>query len=213
MATKLELHLHQNLTKKQREILRRNPPYAILKGPAGTSKTYLALALGIQCLLSKAVAEIVVIRSAVEARSIGFLPGDVEGKLEPYSVPYIELIDSLSPKKPYRVMKSAKEIDFESTSFLRGRTFENTFMILDEFQNCNAHEIETVMTRVGEGSRLILCGDSGQSDLKGSEARERARAHARSDREHARVCDLRVHARRHRSFEIREEFLRRARGR
>jgi phosphate starvation-inducible PhoH-like protein len=185
----------------------------VLKGPAGTSKTYLALALGIQALIGKDVGQIAIFRSAVEARSIGFLPGDVDGKLDPYKAPYIDLLETLSPKKNFRALDSAKELEFHSTSFLRGMTFDNTFMILDEFQNCNAHEIETVMTRVGEGSRLILCGDSGQSDLKGSEARERARAHARSDREHARVCDLRVHARRHRSFEIREEFLRRARGR
>lgn len=175
MAAKLELTLHPNMSKKQREILHKNPSFLILKGPAGTSKTYLSLALGLGNLIRRNVERIVIIRSAVEARSIGFLPGDPDGKLEPYTLPYISLLSELSPKRSFKSMQSAKEIEFHSTSFLRGLTFSNAFVILDEFQNCNAHELETVVTRVGEGTRLILCGDANQSDLRGAEAKEHHR--------------------------------------
>lgn len=175
MAAKLELSLHTSLTRKQKEILHKNPPFLVLKGPAGTSKSYLALALAIGNLARRTVERIVVIRSAVEARSIGFLPGDPDGKLEPYTLPYIDLVSELSPKRSFRALQSAKELEFHSTSFLRGMTFTNAFVILDEFQNCNAHELETVATRVGEGTRLVLCGDSGQTDLRGAEAKEHHR--------------------------------------
>lgn len=175
MAAKPTLNLHPNLTKKQKEILSKRPQFLLLRGPAGTSKSYTALALGLSALFSSAVHHIAIIRSAVETRSIGFLPGDADGKLEPYMLPYIDLMNTLSPKKGFRSMLSSGEIEFHSTSFLRGVTFDQTFMLVDEYQNCNGHELETIMTRVGEGTCLVLCGDSGQSDLKGAEAREHRR--------------------------------------
>jgi phosphate starvation-inducible PhoH-like protein len=118
------------------------------------------------------VEKIVIIRSAVEIRSIGFLPGDHSEKLDVYAAPYIHLINELSPKKNYRALVGAKEIEFHSTSFLRGMTFDYSYIIADEYQNMNKHELETIITRVGDGTQLVLCGDSDQTDLKYQEAVE-----------------------------------------
>jgi phosphate starvation-inducible PhoH-like protein len=144
----------------------------VLKGPAGTSKTYLALARALKLLSRDEIEKIVIIRSAVEIRKIGFLPGGQAEKLDAYTEPYIHLIGELSPKKGYRAMVGAKQIEFHSTSFLRGMTFDDACIIVDEYQNMSAHELETIITRVGEGTHLYLCGDSDQSDLQGAEAKE-----------------------------------------
>jgi phosphate starvation-inducible protein PhoH len=168
----LELSLHSNLTKKQRDVLKCKSPYIVLDGLAGTSKTYLALARGLKLLRDNEVGQIVIIRSAVEIRAIGHLPGDKEEKLDAYTEPYVHLVGQLSPKKGFKALMKAGDIEFHSTSFLRGVTFDHTCIIMDEFQNCNAHELETIITRVGEGTHLILCGDSDQTDLRFNEAKE-----------------------------------------
>lgn len=168
----LEIVLHPNLTKKQRDILRTKTNFLILEGPAGTSKTYIALARGLKLLKDNEIERIIVIRSAVEIRAIGFLPGNQQEKLEAYMGPYIGLMNELSPKRNFKAMVSGKDIEFHSTSFLRGMTFDNAYVIVDEYQNMNAHELETVVTRVGCNTHLVLCGDSDQSDLKYNEAHE-----------------------------------------
>jgi phosphate starvation-inducible PhoH-like protein len=168
----LVITLHENLTPKQKDTLRRKKNFMVLKGPAGTSKTYLALARALKLLSRDEIEKIVIIRSAVEIRKIGFLPGNQAEKLDAYTEPYIHLISELSPKKNYRALVAAKQIEFHSTSFLRGMTFDGACIIVDEYQNMSAHELETIITRVGEDTHLYLCGDSDQSDLQGSEARE-----------------------------------------
>ncbi|MFM7012608.1 MAG: PhoH family protein [Betaproteobacteria bacterium] len=168
----LTLTLHQSLTDKQRSILREPSHFLTLSGPAGTSKTYIALARGLKLLQQQAVEKIVIIRSAVEIRSIGFLPGNQAEKLDAYAGPYIHLINELSPKKNFRALVASKELEFHCTSFLRGMTFDYSYIIADEYQNMNAHELETIVTRVGEETHLVLCGDSDQSDLKYDEAKE-----------------------------------------
>jgi len=168
----LQVKLHPNLTPTQKEVLRYPDYHLILEGPAGTSKTYLALARGLSLLKNDDVEKIIIIRSAVETRSIGFLPGGRDEKMEAYAAPYIHLISELSPQRNYAALMNTKLLEFHSTSFLRGCTFDDAFIICDEYQNMNAHELETIVTRVGERSHLCLCGDGDQSDLRGDEARE-----------------------------------------
>lgn len=164
MAT-LTITLHENLSPKQRAVFRSKSPYILLKGPAGTSKTYNALARGLKLLSKGDVEKIIIIRSAVEIRKIGFLPGDQQEKLDAYAGPYIHLFNQLSPKKNYRALVADKKVEFHSTSYLRGMTFDNACIIVDEYQNMSEHELETIATRVGQDTHLILCGDTDQSDL------------------------------------------------
>ena len=171
----LTLTLHPELTDKQRDVLRNRTQFMILKGPAGTSKTYIALARGLKLLQQNLISRIVIIRSAVEIRSIGFLPGNQQEKLDAYKSPYINLVSQLSPKRNFNALVASKEIEFHSTSFLRGMTFDDAYIIVDEYQNMNAHELETVVTRVGDSTHLVLCGDTDQADLLGTEAKDHRR--------------------------------------
>lgn len=168
----VHLALHPQLTKKQISVLRAKKPHTILEGPAGTTKTYLALAKALIALKDGEVEKIIVIRSPVAVRDIGFLPGTQEEKMEAFAGPYVGLIADLSPKMNYRAMIAKGLIEFHPTSYLRGLTFDNCYVILDEYQNFNSQELHTAITRVGDGTRLSLCGDSNQTDLKGREAEE-----------------------------------------
>jgi len=109
----------------------------------------------------------VIIRSAVQARDIGFLKGTEEEKNEAYEAPYVALCDELLKYKTnnYTNLKEKNLIEFENTSFLRGQTFNNTIVIADEIQSMSYHELSTICTRLGYNSRLILCGDMKQNDL------------------------------------------------
>lgn len=172
MSARLELH--ENLTPTQIAILRSASTHMLVRGPAGTGKTSIVLARGLRLLHAKAVKQIVIIRSIVPTRNIGFLPGDGDEKIAPYAAPYIDILTQISPKGRWHDLVAKKQIRFESTSFLRGVTFDDAFVMLDEYQNCSGHELETAITRVGQGTRLHLCGDSSQSDLRGNEAEEHA---------------------------------------
>lgn len=167
-----DIVLHENLTPRQNQIIGSDSDFMILTGPAGTAKTYTALARGLLLLNRKHVERIAIIRSAVATREIGFLPGSQEEKLAAFTEPYVQIIESLCPRTRYREFVSKKKIEFHSTSFLRGLTFDGTYCIVDEYQNLSAHELETAITRVGVGTHLILCGDSDQSDLQGRDADE-----------------------------------------
>jgi phosphate starvation-inducible PhoH-like protein len=168
----LVLTLHPNLTTKQKSVLKARGNFLILKGPAGTSKTYIAIARGLKLLSEGKVVRLVIIRSAVESRPMGFMPGDQAEKLDPYSEPYVHLFKQLSPKRGFRAMVSSDQVEFHSTSYLRGVTFDKSYIIVDEYQNMNAHELETIATRVGDGTHLVFCGDTDQTDLKYNEAKE-----------------------------------------
>lgn len=172
MAAKIELSLHPKLTRNQRNGLFADSEHVLLSGVAGTGKSYVALARGIKALNSGAVDRIVIIRSAVAVRDIGHLPGDDADKTLPYAAPYIELIADLCPKTNYRQLESRKLLEFPTTTFLRGLTFDNAYVFVDEYQNMTAHELETILTRVGKNTQLVICGDSDQSDLRGYEAKD-----------------------------------------
>lgn len=171
MSAKLELQFHPNLTRKQKEVIQSKSDFILLKGCAGTGKTYSAMAKGLLLLRNNSVERIVIIRSAVAVRDIGFLPGYGDEKAEPYMAPYVDLMSQITPKTSFKALESRKQIEFSLTSFMRGITLDNACIIVDEYQNMNEAELETIVTRVGEGSKLILCGDTAQTDLTGHEAR------------------------------------------
>lgn len=140
----------------------------MLVGSAGTGKTIMAFAKALEEVITlKQKNKIIVIRSVAEARPRGFLPGTEEEKEAPFEIPYIGICDELVKYqwKNYERLKKANIIKFETTSNLRGTTMHDAVIIVDECQNLNFHELDTVITRVGKNSRIIFCGDFAQSDL------------------------------------------------
>jgi len=137
-----------------------------LHGAAGTGKTLLAFYFGLKEVLSTRLRTLVVIRSVVPTRNIGFLPGDLREKSKEYETPYYELCQVLFGRTDsYEILKQRGYIQFVTTSFLRGVTMDNSIIVIDECQNMNWAELNTIMTRVGKNSRIIFAGDFKQSDL------------------------------------------------
>ena len=135
-------------------------------GPAGTGKTYLAIAKAVEALEAGKVGKIVLSRPAVEAgESIGFLPGDVEDKLAPYLRPlYDALSDRLSMKR-VRALITDGSIEIAPVGYMRGRTLNNAFVVIDEAQNCTYVQLKMLLTRLGWHSTMVVTGDPNQSDL------------------------------------------------
>ena len=145
-----------------------------LFGCAGTGKTFVSLYLAMQDVLNLQTKyeKVVLVRSLIPTREIGFLPGDEEDKAALYQVPYQNMVQFMFEqpneqafKMLYDRLKSQGSLYFLSTSFLRGLTFDNTIIIVDECQNLNFHELDTITTRVGQDSRIVFCGDFFQTDL------------------------------------------------
>jgi len=138
-------------------------------GSAGTGKTFLAFYLALEEVLSQRYQRIIVVRSAVTTREVGHLPGTLEEKLMQFEAPYEDILWELMGRpSTYKDMKEAGKIEFHSTSFLRGLTWDNAIVIVDEAENLTMHEIDNVMTRLGQNTRIILTGDTKQTDLDGS---------------------------------------------
>jgi phosphate starvation-inducible protein PhoH len=138
-------------------------------GTAGTGKTFLALYLAMREVFSAStpVDKIKIVRSVVPTRDVGFLPGDLEEKISVYEGPYRDICAELVGRdSTYDDMKAAGLIEFVSTSFIRGATWHDTVVIVDEGQNMSHHEINSVMTRLGDNTRLIFTGDLAQTDLR-----------------------------------------------
>ena len=135
-------------------------------GPAGTGKTYLAVAVAVSMLLQKRVDRIILSRPAVEAgERLGFLPGDLKEKIDPYLRPlYDALYDTLPGEQAMKGIESG-EIEVAPLAFMRGRTLANAFVILDEAQNCTPVQMKMFLTRLGENSRMAITGDPSQVDL------------------------------------------------
>ncbi len=135
-------------------------------GPAGTGKTYLAIAKAVEALRAGQVGRIVLCRPAVDAgENIGFLPGDMEEKLAPFLRPlYDALQDRMSPKQ-VKAMIADGQIEIASVGFMRGRTLNNAFVVVDEAQNCTYVQLKMILTRLGWNSKMIVTGDPAQSDL------------------------------------------------
>lgn len=135
-------------------------------GSAGTGKTYVACYLALKDLLEKKKQKIVIVRSAVPTRDLGHLPGTLEEKTQIYNLPYKEAINDLCGSgTAWEVLTKKKMVEFISTSYIRGITLNDCVVIIDEFQNCDSGEIESVLTRLGENSQVIICGDTRQCDL------------------------------------------------
>jgi len=155
-------------SKKQKEYVRSLKTSQIIMslGPAGTGKTYLAVAVALSMLLEKKVERIILSRPAVEAgERLGFLPGDMKDKIDPYLRPlYDSLYDLLDYEKIQRKIESGS-IEIAPLAFMRGRTLKNSFAILDEAQNATETQIKMFLTRIGENSKLVVNGDPTQIDL------------------------------------------------
>ena len=155
-------------SKRQKEYVRALKTNQIVMslGPAGTGKTYLAVAAALSMLLEKKVERIILSRPAVEAgEKLGFLPGDMKDKIDPYLRPlYDSLYDLLNYDKIQRKIESG-EIEIAPLAFMRGRTLKNSFAILDEAQNATQTQIKMFLTRIGEHSKLVINGDPSQIDL------------------------------------------------
>ena len=144
-------------------------------GAAGTGKTFIALYLALQDVMNEETPydKVYIVRSLVSTREIGFLPGTHEDKSELYQVPYknmvrhmFEMPDDASFDMLYDNLKHQETISFWSTSFLRGTTLDDAIVIVDECQNLNFHELDSIITRVGQDSKIVFCGDVNQSDLQ-----------------------------------------------
>lgn len=141
----------------------------LLHGAAGTGKTFIAVYKALEEVLEKSnqYEKVIICRSAVPSREIGHLPGDQLEKTEVYMRPYIDMTDELFPEKqnPFGRLLQQKNLEWMITSFVRGITLDNAIIIVDECQNMNDMEINSIMTRVGTNSKVIFCGDFRQTDL------------------------------------------------
>ena len=154
--------------------------HLVAYGCAGTGKTFITLYNALREVLDERTPyeKIYLVRSLVATREIGFLPGSYEDKSDIYQIPYKNMVKYMFQMPSdaefemlYGNLKSQETIKFWSTSFLRGTTLDNAIVIVDEFQNCTAHELDSIITRVGENSKIMFCGDASQSDLQKSNER------------------------------------------
>ena len=135
-------------------------------GPAGTGKTYLAVAVGVTMFISGMVEKIILSRPAVEAgERLGFLPGDMKEKVDPYMQPLYDALNDFLPAKQVQKLLEEKRIEIAPLAFMRGRTLSNAFVVLDEAQNATTMQMKMFLTRLGEGSRMVITGDRTQVDL------------------------------------------------
>jgi phosphate starvation-inducible PhoH-like protein len=135
-------------------------------GPAGTGKTYLAVAVGVSLFLTGHVDRIVLSRPAVEAgERLGFLPGDAKEKVDPYMQPLYDALNDFLPQKQVQKMIEEKVIEIAPLAFMRGRTLSHAYVVLDEAQNATSMQMKMFLTRLGEGSRMVVTGDRTQVDL------------------------------------------------
>ena len=164
------------LTENQEELYRcyKNDQNLVAYGAAGTGKTFITLYNALEDVLDPRTPyeKIYIVRSLVATREIGFLPGDHEDKSLLYQIPYKNMVKYMFEMSTdadfemlYGNLKTQGTISFWSTSFIRGTTFDNAIIIVDEFQNLNYHELDSIITRVGENTKIMFCGDASQSDL------------------------------------------------
>jgi len=174
-STNFSLLKVEPITENQRKTFEafRSNKNLMLHGVAGTGKTFISLYLALElALLGKKNRPIMIIRSVVPTRDVGFLPGTLEEKIAVYEQPYHSLCSELfNFKNAYSELKKRGFVEFSTTSFLRGLTFHNTTIVVDECQNLNWYEMDTIMTRCGDGCRIIFCGDFRQTDLNKQDER------------------------------------------
>ena len=163
----------RQLTPKQIELLNllqnKTTKLVFISGPAGTAKTYTSILAGLTLLNHKRVSEIVYVRSIVESSDskLGFLPGEMDEKMSPYIQPLIDKLEELLPKHDIDKLKKEERIHGFPINFLRGLSWNAKCIVADEAQNMSKKELITLITRVGEFSKLFICGDPDQSDING----------------------------------------------
>lgn len=164
------------LTENQEKLFKsyKEGKHLVAYGCAGTGKTFITLYNALRDVLDEKTPyeKVYMVRSLVSTREIGFLPGDHDDKSALYQIPYKNMVKYMFQMPSdadfemlYGNLKSQESIKFWSTSFLRGTTLDNAIVIVDEFQNLNFHELDSIITRVGENTKICFCGDSSQSDL------------------------------------------------
>lgn len=148
----------------------------LLHGLPGTGKTFISLYLALKDMMSNGVyRRVVIIRSVVPTREMGYLPGSAEQKMGVYEAPYTSIVSELFGRgDAYNILKNRDAIEFMTTSFIRGLTIDNSIIIVDEIQNMCWQELHSVITRVGNNSKIIFCGDIGQDDLTSERYHERS---------------------------------------
>ena len=170
----IDLESKFNLTSTQQEVIDAydNGNHLVLHGLAGTGKTFLSTYLALGEIQDGVYEKLHIIRSAVPTRDIGFLPGNSKQKIQVYEDPYRQICSELYGRgDAYEILTQKNYVEFVSTSFIRGTTFRNSIILVDEINNMNFHELDSVITRVGPNCRIILCGDYRQTDLRSSDER------------------------------------------
>jgi len=154
----------ENQRKMMREVVKNDMLFAI--GPAGTGKTYTAVALAVKALKNKEVKRIILTRPAVEAgENLGFLPGDLKEKLDPYMQPLYDALNDMVPADKLNQYLESRTVQIAPLAFMRGRTLDNAFVILDEAQNTTESQMKMFLTRMGANAKFIVTGDATQIDL------------------------------------------------
>ena len=163
----------KDLTQKQKDfielVLNKHTKLIFVSGPAGTTKSYLSILSGLKLMAQKRISDIIYVRSIVESadQKIGFLPGEIDAKVNPYMEPLYDKMLELLPKNEIDLLKKDQRISAIPISFLRGLNWNAKFIVADEAQNMTFKELTTLITRLGEYSKIIILGDPEQSDVNG----------------------------------------------
>jgi phosphate starvation-inducible PhoH-like protein len=162
----IKFNVHLNDEQKQAKALILDNPITALKGMAGSGKTLVATQVALDLLFTKQVDKIVITRPTVSKEDIGFLPGDIREKMDPWLAPIYHNLYMLYNKEKVDKELENGNIEIVPFAFMRGRTFVDSFVIVDEAQNVTHNQMETVIGRLGRGSKMVICGDMAQIDLK-----------------------------------------------
>jgi phosphate starvation-inducible PhoH-like protein len=161
---KFKLQLNEEQKEAKSKIL--NSTLTLLSGAAGSGKTLLACQIGLEKLFMREVDKLIITRPTVSKEEIGFLPGDLREKMDPWVQPIYQNMFLLYDKMKVEELIKEGKIEIVPVSFMRGRTFVDSIIIVDEAQNVTHEQMEMIVTRIGKGSKMIICGDDAQVDLK-----------------------------------------------
>tara|TARA_R110000803_G_scaffold55262_4_gene112150 strand:- start:7252 stop:7938 length:687 start_codon:yes stop_codon:yes gene_type:complete len=162
----IKFNVNLNEEQKQAKSLILENPITVLKGMAGSGKTLVATQVALDLLFTKQVQKVIITRPTVSKEEIGFLPGDIREKMDPWLAPIYHNLYMLYSKEKVEKELENENIEIVPFAFMRGRTFVDSFVIVDEAQNVTHSQMETVIGRLGKGSKMVICGDLAQIDLK-----------------------------------------------
>lgn len=162
----IKFNVQLNDEQKEAKKLILENPITVLKGMAGSGKTLVATQVALDLLFSRQIDKIIITRPTVSKEDIGFLPGDIREKMDPWLAPIYHNLHMLYSKDKIEKEMTEGNIEIVPFAFMRGRTFVDSFVIVDEAQNVTHNQMETVIGRLGKGSKMVICGDLAQIDLK-----------------------------------------------